>query len=277
MKRLAATLALLALAAGPATIQAPSHPAHTPAPGPPHIIADAHGGCIAGAVRLPDAAPGLQTIRAGKSSFWGMPETITHLLTLGERAQAAGFPTLYMGDISNPRGGPIQGGHISHQIGVDADVYLDITPHPPLTQAQRETLEPASLVRPDGRNIDPARWRPGHIALLKLAAGLPDIDRVLVNPAIKKALCEQVTGDRTWLRRIRPWYGHAAHMHLHFRCPANQPQCTDMPPPPPGDSCDASLEWWFTQLSAPAKPPGPPGPPPRIPAACAPIMAAPDG
>jgi penicillin-insensitive murein endopeptidase len=269
-------VALLTLAAAPGNIPAPVIPARTPAPGPLQIIGGQSGGCIAGAVRLPDNAAGMQTIRSAKSSFWGAPSTIERLQLLARRAQAAGLPDLFMGDISNPRGGPLAGGHASHQLGIDADVYFDLSaPHPVRPVAAREGMEPPSLVRPDGLAVDPARWRPEHMTLLRIVAGLPDVDRVLVNPAIKKALCEQVTGDRGWLRLIRPWYGHSAHLHIRFQCPAGQAQCVQAPPPPPGDGCDATLQWWFDQLAAPKKPPVRPAPP-RLPAACAAVMAAAD-
>ncbi len=277
MKALALLLLLLAapaLAADP-TIPAPATPHRTPAPGPAQAIGGNASGCVAGAVRLPDIAPGMQTIRQRQSHFWGHPDAVAQLLLLAERTRAAGLPDLYMNDISNPRGGPMAG-HASHQRGIEADVWLDITPpHPPLSAAQRETIQPVSLVRPDGRAVDPARWKPGHITLLRLAATLPRVDRLLVNPAIKKQLCQEVTGDRSWLRLVRPWYGHAAHFHIAFTCPAGSPLCTQPPPPPPGDGCDATLQWWFE----PREPsPATPGPrkPPRLPAACAPVMAAPD-
>ena len=96
---------------------------------------------------------------------------------------------------------------------------------------------------------------------------------VLVNPAIKRQLCLEATGDRTWLRVVRPWYGHASHMHIHFRCPANQAECRDQPPPPPGEACDASLQWWFDQLDAPQRPAiSTPPRAPKLPAACAAIL-----
>lgn len=276
MRRLIVMLALL-------SGQALAQPT-TPAPGPAMSIGSDAAGCIQGAVRLPDTAPGLQTIRIAKSTFWGHPEVIAHLLDLAHRAQAAGLPDLYMNDISRPRGGPLVGIHASHQRGVDADIWLDVAgPHPVLPVAAREDLEPPSMVTPDGRSVVASLWRPAHITLIKLAATEPGIDRVLINPAIKKALCEQVTGDRSWLRRVRPWYGHSAHMHLHFACPrladGSTGACVDQAPPPPGDGCDANLQWWFTQLDHPAPPP-PPGPAPKpkpvvLPAACRAIMAAP--
>ena len=248
----------------------------TPAPGPVQVIGGAGPGCIAGAERLPDTAPGLQTIRVGKSSFWGHPDTIAALKLLGLRAKATGLADLYMNDISDPRGGPMAGGHLSHQMGLDADVWLDVAPpHPVLALPAREYLLPPSLVRADGRGVDPAIWRPAHITLLKLATGLPGVDRVLVNPAIKQQLCREVTGDRGWLRLIRPFYGHATHMHIHFRCPPGQPLCHDFAPPPPGDGCDASLQWWFDQLDLPPKPPRPARPPPPLPPACVAIMNGP--
>ena len=167
--------------------------------------------------------------------------------------------------------------HASHMLGLDADVWLDVRPKPPLSPVQREAVEVESLVRRDQRGIEPNLWTPQHAVLLRLATELPGVDRVLVNPAIKRQLCLEVRGDRSWLARVRPWYGHAAHMHIHFRCPAGQSECRDQAPAPAGEACDASLQWWFDQLDAPPKPPGPPGPPPKpvvLPAACAAIMAA---
>ena len=252
--------------------------AAAPAPGPVRVIGSQGAGCIAGAVRLPDTAPGLQTIRLSRSQFWGHPDTIAALLHLGSTAQAAGLPDLYIGDISAPRGGPLAGGHFSHQMGIDADVWLDVQPpHPVLPPAEREAIEPPGLVRPDGRGVDPALWRPEHLTLLRLAAGLPRIDRILVNPAIKRQLCAEARGDRSWLRLIRPWWGHSSHMHIRFRCPDDQPACVQAPPPPAGEGCDATLDWWFAQLDArpAARPAGPPPAPPPLPAACRAILEAP--
>ena len=267
-----------ALAQGPAMIPVPVV-APGPAPGPVRIVGGPGPGCIAGAQRLPDMAPGVQTVRASRSSFWGHPDVIAAILMLGERARAAGLPDLYMNDISGPRGGPLVGGHVSHQVGLDADVYLDIAaPRPVLSAAARDAVELPSLVRADQRGVDVARWRPGHATLLRLATELPGVDRVLVNAAIKQQLCREVpAAAREWLRRIRPWYAHSAHMHIHFRCPAGQPECGELSPIPPGDGCDASLQWWFDRLDAPPETPAvrTPAQKPRVPAACGPILTMP--
>lgn len=244
-----------------------------PAPGPLHIIGGPNtGGCIAGAVSLPAEGPGFQTIHQDRSAFWGAPQTISALQLFGGRAAAAGLPTLLIEDISRARGGPLPGGHVSHQIGLDADVGLDMRARPPLAASERDTVELRSLVRADGREIDPATWSPRVTGLLRIAAGLPEVDRILVNPAIKQQLCRDVSGDRSWLHLIRPWFGHAAHMHIRFRCPPDQAECVQAAPPPAGEGCDATLQWWFDQLDTPAKPAAP-YKPPAAPAACRGILA----
>lgn len=231
------------------------------------------GGCLLGAVQLPPRGDGFETIHLQRSNFWGAPEAIERLELLGRQARAVGLPDLYVEDISRRFGGPLPGGHLSHQVGLDADVGLDMRPRSPLPPGEREAVELPSLVRPDGRGVVPERWSDRVITLLRLTASLPDVDRVLVNPAIKRQLCEDVSGDRSWLRLIRPWYGHAAHMHIRFRCPAGQAECQQSPPPPVGDGCDATLQWWFDQLDQPAKPSPAPQRVPTPPAACRAILA----
>jgi penicillin-insensitive murein endopeptidase len=245
-----------------------------PAPGPLRIIG-AGTGCVAGASLLPPAGPGYTVIRAPISSFWGAPVTIAGVETLAREAQAAGLPGLYVGDLSGPRGGPLSGGHVAHQRGLDVDIYLDTQPKPPLTEAQRDRLTPPAVVAAGGSAVDLAQWSAATVTLIRLAAGLPGLDRLLVNPAIKRQLCETVTGDRAWLHKVRPWWGHQAHMHLHFACPAGQPGCVDQAPVPAGDGCDATLAWWFMPDGT-VRPPASAGaasPPPAMPAACAPILA----
>ncbi len=238
------------------------------------IVGGPAGGCIAGAVELPSSGPGYETIRASRSHYWGYPDTIAALQKLAIQAQAAGLPTLYMNDISKRYGGPFPGIHASHMMGLDADVWLDTKPKPRLSAAERDNVEVVSLVAADGRGVNPNVWSPLHATLIHLATQLPNLDRLLVNPAIKQQLCRTVTGDRSWLHLVRSWYGHAAHMHLHFRCPVGQTECMDQAPAPVGDGCDASLQWWFDRLDSSAPTPAPivPRAPAPLPAACAVIM-----
>lgn len=250
------------------TARAQYGPVGPPAAGPLRIIGGgAGGGCIAGATNLTPQGDGYQTIHGTISHFYGAPTTIQGILTLAQRSRENGLPPLLIEDISRPRGGPMPGGHVSHQVGLDVDVAIDMRSRGYLSEGQRHAIQIASVVRADYRDTEPSAWNEGVVRLLWIAATLPNVDRVLVNAAIKKGLCRDVSGDRSWLRLIRPWYGHAAHMHISFKCPPNQPECVVKAPPPPGDGCD-QLQWWFDQLSAPKAPPGPARPKPRLPEAC---------
>jgi penicillin-insensitive murein DD-endopeptidase len=84
------------------------------------------------------------------------------------------------------------------------------------------------------------------VAVIKAAAQDWEVQRIFVNAAIKKALCRDARGDRSWLAKVRHFYGHNYHFHVRLRCPTDQPACQPQDPVPPGDGCDkASLAYWF--------------------------------
>ena len=249
--------------------------ASRPAAGPARTIGGTSLGCIAGAVPLPPDGPGWQAVRLSRNRNWGHPELISWIGDLAARASSSGLPDLYIGDLSQPRGGPMPFGHASHQSGIDVDVWLDLRPKPRLPAAARENPDTPSLVLPDESGVDPARWTAAHAALIRTAAESQGVDRILVNHAIKRRLCADHRGA-AWLRRVRPWRGHDAHMHVRLRCPPGSPECQEMAPPPPGDGCDASLDWWQTEdARRPPRASSPPQPVPRLPAACTGVLRAP--
>ncbi len=77
------------------------------------------------------------------------------------------------------------------------------------------------LVSRDGKHVVPSRWSSDIASLIKLAAQDNDVTRIFVNPAIKQQLCLDAGNDRDWLRKVRPWFQHRAHMHVRLRCPAD--------------------------------------------------------
>ncbi|MBC9175356.1 penicillin-insensitive murein endopeptidase [Roseomonas ludipueritiae] len=235
-----------------------------------------HGlGCIAGAVAMPAEGPGWEMVRISRNRFWGHPALTGMLRDLSAAARRNGLPPLWIGDLGQPRGGRMPWGHASHQIGLDADIWLDVTQRGATSRTAREAIEVPSLVRRDGHDVEPGLYSPRHVTLIRLAAEQPGVDRIFVNPAIKRALCLSHAGE-PWLRRVRPWHGHDSHMHVRMRCPAGQRGCQDQAPVPPGDGCDSSLDWWFApRPSQPAPAPRPPAAAPRLPAACAGVVAAP--
>ena len=58
---------------------------------------------------------------------------------------------------------------------------------------------------------------------------------------------DTVTGDRSWLRKVRPFWGHDEHFHIRIGCQPGSGGCKEQSAPPAGDGCDKSLAWWFTE------------------------------
>lgn len=209
----------------------------TPTSGPPRVIGGFAAACIAGAVALPLEGTGYQAMDLSRRRYYGHPDLIAFLTELGRRANRAGLGTVLVGDMAQPRGGPMSYGHVSHQSGLDVDVWfrLDVAPLP---REAREGLEEISFVDPRTRRVDPERWTDAHAELVRLAATHPRVSRVFVDAAVKRDLCERTWPDRSWLRLVRPWPRHDDHMHVRLRCPEGATECVNQPPLPLGEGCD---------------------------------------
>jgi len=218
-------------------------------PTPANLQARAIGfytrGCLAGGTALPVNGRNWQVMRLSRNRNWGHPNLIDFLERLANKAPKVGWNGLLVGDLAQARGGPMLTGHASHQVGLDADIWLTPMPDRELTRQEREELSATRVVRPDRLDIDPKVWTPGHLGILRAAAQDPSVERVLVNPAIKKALCREATGNRAWLSKVRPVHGHDYHFHVRIGCPKDSPHCKPQDPTPDSDGCGAELAYWF--------------------------------
>jgi penicillin-insensitive murein endopeptidase len=234
-------------------------------------------GCVSGAAAIPVDGDNWQVMRLSRNRNWGHPQLIGFLQRFATQLPSVnGWPGLLVGDISQPRGGPMITGHASHQIGLDADIWLTPMPNRRLSRAEREEMSAINMVRDDWLDIDPARWTPQHTALIRAAAQERSVARIFVNPAIKKALCREAGADRSWLTKVRPTWGHNYHFHIRLACPPGEEECADQDPPPSGDGCGAELDRWFTQEMLFPKPgnPRPPMTMAQLPAECRRVLAA---
>jgi penicillin-insensitive murein endopeptidase len=183
--------------------------------------------------------------------------------------------------MSQPRGGPMRTGHASHQVGLDADIWLTPMPDRQLTRVEREEMSATMIVREDRLDVDPQVWTPAHVNLIKAAAKDSQVNRIFVNAAIKKALCRDAGSDRHWLGKAQPWWGHDFHFHVRLNCPSGSPECSPQPPRPADEGCDKELDHWFTDAVLHPRPsPAPPKPRPSLrmadlPAACRQVLLAP--
>ena len=222
------------------------------ATGPAPLAARAIGsyakGCLAGAVALPINGPDWQVMRLSRNRNWGTPQLLDFLEKFASDARALdGWPGLLVGDMSQPRGGPMITGHSSHQIGLDVDIWLTPMPDRILTPEERENMMAVSMLK-DPFTVDPDKWTPLHTKLIKRAASYPEVERIFVHPAIKKLLCDQAGNDRAWLAKVRPWWNHYYHFHVRVACPPEDSDCEPQKPPNGDDGCGQELSTWFAML-----------------------------
>lgn len=239
-------------------------------------------GCLAGGVQLAETGPTWQAMRLSRNRNWGQPILVDYLKDLSVKvAELPAWEGIYVGDMSQPRGGPMLSGHRSHQIGLDADIWMLNPTRLDRTVSERENISSISMRKSAGAYVN-SSWGWQHHEVLKRAASDDRVARIFVFAGAKVQMCKDEKGDREWLRKIRPWHGHHYHFHVRLKCPDGQRGCVDQPPPPPGDGCDHAEAWVDRILNPP--PPKPPTTPPHprreltladLPRQCASVLSRP--
>lgn len=240
----------------------------------PSAIGSYARGCAAGLQALPETGPTWQAMRLSRNRTWAHPQMIGYLVDLSQTARKLGWAGLYIGDISQPRGGPMTGGHNSHQMGLDADIWMLPPQRLNLTRQEREAISSISVRTADQTRVN-GNWTPQHQALMAAAAADPRVDRVFVAAAVKIEMCKTARPrDTRWLQKIRPIYGHDTHFHVRLKCPRGDRLCQTQSPTVDdlskgGNGCDETLAWWVTtyldELRNPPERPAVPGPRARTP------------
>jgi len=284
MKHLLVTLVLAALLAMPASAEPLAKELFGAKPQASKGKARAYGGyakgCVAGAVELEETGPTWQAMRLSRNRNWGHPEVVDFVKDLSRfAARQKGWEGLYIGDISQPRGGPMLTGHRSHQIGLDADIWMLPPKRLDLTRRERENISSISMRRAAGAYTND-KWTSQHMAILRKAAQDKRVARIFVFPGAKVAMCKAEKGDRKWLRKIRPWWGHHYHFHVRLSCPRGSKGCVNQPPPPAGDGCKDAEGWVDRILNPPPPDPNAKPRPPRreyvladLPKQCADVLS----
>lgn len=223
-------------------------------------------GCMAGGQALPVDSDAWQVMRLSRNRNWAHPAFLNVLERIARKGKADGvWPGLLVGDLAQPRGGPMLTGHASHQVGLDGDVWLTPMPARTLSRQEREEMSATDMLRRDKKDVDPRVWTDGHLGIIKIAAQQAEVERIFVNAGIKKALCRYRGADRSWLAKVRPMWGHNYHFHIRIKCPVGDAACEAQAPPPAGDGCGHELDWWFTDAVLNPKPPTtPPKPKPPM-------------
>lgn len=215
-------------------------------------------GCLAGGIAIPVDGPAWQVIHLSRNRRWGNPQMIALVERLARESKAEdGWNGLMIGDISQPRGGPMLSGHASHQIGLDADIWLTPMPSHTMSYDEREVVPKASVLRSDMLTVDSRKWTKAHERLIVRAASYPQVERVFMHPGIKKKMCDTLKGrDRALLSKMRPIYGHHYHFHIRMKCPAGSVNCEDQVDPGFDSGCGKQVTEWLNRVKPrpPVKP-----------------------
>src|SRR5215469_7158870 len=156
-----------------------------PSKGTPHVYGFYSHGCVAGAEPLPIDGPTWQVMRLSRNRNWGHPKLIKFLERLSAKGAKIGWNGLLVGDMSQPRGGPMITGHASHQIGLDADIWFTPMPDHVQSREEREFNGAVDMVAPSLLDVDPKVWTHTRTELIRTASEDPAVTRIFVNAAIK--------------------------------------------------------------------------------------------
>ncbi len=214
----------------------------TPTSGETKIYGSYSNGCLAGAREIPLKGSGFMLARGNRGRHYAHPAMLEYLYGLGAELQSRGSYVL-VADVSQPRGGPIIGGHNSHQIGLDADIWYwrpDVA-FSRISTDYTKNIASRSMVRMGG--ISP-EFGAEEFQVIKTAAARPEVDRIFVNSVIKRELC-RLAPREPWMMKVRPWWGHESHFHVRLKCPNNERSCVPQPGVTSDNGCDGELSWWF--------------------------------
>lgn len=204
-------------------------------------------GCLSGAVALTQSSPHHELMRISRRRNYGHPDLIRYVEALATFAGTRFGRKLLVGDLAQSRGGPTLSNHLSHQNGLDADIWLWLLPkNRKLAERDRERLHAPDVVNHKRKELN-REWQPYMAELIRFSAARPEVERVLVNPAIKRKLCQETQGERAWLAKVRPWYGHSDHIHVRLACPKGSSACEAQPPAAEDEDCGENLAWWWSK------------------------------
>lgn len=205
-----------------------------------------NNGCMIYPSELPQNGEGYRSPRFSRRHNFANPEMLKFIDDLSYRVKEKYGKQILVSDISKNNGGPIPFLHSSHQTGLDADIWYRLyDPQQNLTQDDLENLQPVNMVSKDWKNISEF-WSVDNEDILRTAAQDSKVDRIFVNPVIKKQFCSKYKNE-PWQAKIRPWWRHNEHFHVRLKCPANSPECEMKGDPIKGSGCDGTLDWWFSE------------------------------
>jgi penicillin-insensitive murein endopeptidase len=185
-------------------------------------------------------------MRLERNRSWGHPTLVRFIKRLGRKVRRRGLGVILVGDLAQPRGGPSPSSHVSHQTGLDVDLWYWTPPKAKrrkLSITERASIYARSVLNQSRTSINRRTWKRRNLKILKLAALSPEVERIMVHPLVKHELCKR-TGNAKWLAKVRPWFGHHDHFHVRLKCPKGDSNCKKQRPPSARKSGCDELDYW---------------------------------
>ena len=256
--------------------------AATPAPLAARAIGFYARGCLSGAKPLAIDGPAWQAMRLSRNRNWGHPQLVKLVERLATEAKAQdGWRGLLVGDMSQPRGGPMLTGHASHQVGLDADIWLTPMPDRRLSEKEREELSATSMLAADGLSVDPRGLDSGACAAHPPRRFLPGRRARARAPGHQEgAVRGKGRSDRACCTRSAPTGGTTTTCTSASPAPRAVTIAKAQPSPPSDDGCGKELDDWMARIKVPPRPdakPAKPKPPltlAQLPAECKVVLEA---
>ncbi len=238
----------------------------TPFPGPARSIGFYSHGCLAGAAPLPINGPAWQVMRLSRNRNWGNPKLIAFLERFANNAKKVGWNGLLVGDMSQPRGGPMLSGHASHQVGLDADIWFTPMPNHVLSREEREFTSATQMVarksarrRSQGVDARTYRARPDRSAGSRRRRASSSMRRS------RKRCAARLGRIATGCPRCGRGGGTITISTSASPVRRAAPSASRSRRPGPGDGCGHELDFWFKESTLHPKPPlVPPKPKPPL-------------
>ncbi len=204
-------------------------------------------GCLINGIQANSNAQHYQLYHPQNNRHYGDITLLNFLDRYSKAVHKAGIESVLVGDMSSRYGGPFNKGHASHQIGLDVDIEFSLRRLP---KSKLTTKGNAVLLVDRGAMTVNQNFNRKYYDMLMIAARDPEVERIFVNPAIKVAMCDMTKDERElpFLRKIRPWHGHAEHFHVRLKCPAGAVHCVKQDRPEPRYSIaqekEEALSWF---------------------------------
>ena len=153
------------------------------------------------APRRSPECPGYQVMRTDQRRYFGHPDLVQFIQRLSNQVHNKGMGTVLIGDMGMPAGGRFNGGHASHQTGLDVDIFLQL-PQTRWTSSQ--------LLKPQALDWSPAMasmWcRRYGAKSASLSSWRRKIAKLPASSSTRRlnSSCADAGSDRQWLRKVRP-------------------------------------------------------------------------